>query len=713
MIRQYELVDRVKTYDVNADEALLNRAYVFAMKAHGEQKRHSGDPYFAHPIEVAGILTDLKLDSSTIVTALLHDTIEDTLATYDDLEESFGGEIAALVNGVTKLSQLELTSEASKQAENFRKLLVAMSKDVRVLLVKLADRLHNMRTLSFVPGDERRRRIAQETMDIYAPLAARMGMQEIREELEDLSFAELKADARDSVTKRLEFLRSESGDMIAHITEQLKTKLAENNIEAMIIGREKRPFSIWRKMESKAISFEQLSDIIGFRVVVPTVEDCYRALGVFHSTWQAVPGRFKDYISIPKRNNYRSLHTLVIGPEKQRVEIQIRTNDMHDVAEHGVAAHWSYKDKVKNGGLIGGDPYLWLRELVEMLEHGDSPEEFLEHTKLEMFQDQVFCFTPKGELIALPQGATPIDFAYAVHTDVGDTCVGAKINGHHVPLRTRLQNGDEVEIIRSKVQQPVATWESLVVTGKARSAIRRFVRQSQRKEFVRLGRSILERAFENEEEKLSAKKLKGFLRSANLQRAEELYYSIGQGEITSQEVLEAVYPEKIKPAGKRRPRRPRPPKKGANVLGIRGLIPGLSVHIAPCCHPLPGDRIVGIVTKGKGITVHTIDCETLEEFSNTPDRWLDVAWDEEQESDDGFSGRLRIVLNNEPGSLGTVSSVIAQNEGNITNLRLTSRMSDFFEMLIDIQVHDVKHLNSIIAALNATTATSSVARVRG
>jgi len=481
MMRQFELVERVKSYDPNADEDAINRAYVFAMKMHGSQKRASGDPYFSHPIEVAGILTKYRLDSSSIITALLHDTIEDTPATLEDIEKLFGSEIARLVDGVTKLSRIEMQSDHAKQAENLRKLVIAMSEDIRVLLVKLADRVHNMRTLHYIQKPEKRRRIALETMEIYAPLAERIGMQEIKMELEDLAFAELHGDARASIIARLNFLREQGGDLIGRILEELRATLAEAGIEATVSGREKTPYSIWLKMQRKNVGFEQLSDIMAFRVAVPTVEDCYRALGVIHSKYPMVPNRFKDYISTPKPNGYRSLHTGVFGPERHRIEVQIRTYEMHEVSELGVAAHWKYKATgSSNQKVTDGRQYRWLRELLDILEHASNPDEFLEHTKLEMFQDQVFCFTPKGDLIALPSGATPVDFAYAVHSDVGDTCVGAKINGRIMPLRSRLQNGDQVEIITSKAQTPNPTWERFVVTGKARARIRRFIRTQQR-----------------------------------------------------------------------------------------------------------------------------------------------------------------------------------------------------------------------------------------
>ena len=479
MMRQYELVERVKRYNPATNEALLNRAYVYAMRAHGTQKRASGDPFFAHPLEVAALLTDLHLDDATIVAAVLHDTVEDTAATLDEIRSIFGDEIGALVDGLTKLKRLDLVSKRAVQGENFRKLLLAVAEDVRVLLVKLADRTHNMRTLHFMPP-EKRTRIAEETLDIYAPLAGRMGIQEMRDELEDLSFRVLKPEVYATITKRLEDLSAKSSNVIESIEHDLTARLAAQGIGAQVKGRLKRPYSIWSKMERKSVAFEQLSDIVGFRVIVGTLAECYTALGVVHTSWPMVPGRYKDYISTPKQNDYRSIHTTVIGPKQRRVELQIRTAAMDEIAEYGIAAHALSKEGAKAGeGEVHprlsteSGAFQWLRRTIELLAEGDSPEEFLEHTKLELFQDQVFCFTPKGRLIALPRGATPIDFAYAVHTDVGNTAVGAKINGRLAPLLHELANGDEVEIARSDGASPPAAWESLVVTGKARSAIRR------------------------------------------------------------------------------------------------------------------------------------------------------------------------------------------------------------------------------------------------
>ncbi len=717
MIRQFELVDRVKAYDPQADEDALNRGYVFAMKAHGLQTRASGDPYFSHPLEVAGICTHYRLDTASIVTALLHDTVEDTGATLSEIRNLFGPEVARLVDGVTKLNRIELQSEHARQAENFRKLVLAMSEDIRVLLVKLADRLHNMRTLRFLNDHEKRRRIASETMDIYAPLAERMGMQEMKNELEDLAFAEINPHARDLILARLNFLRDHGGVLIPRVIAKLHETLRKNDLEGEIVGREKTAYSIWQKMQRNNLNFEQLCDIMAFRLIVPTQEDCYRGLGIMHGEYPVIPGRFKDYISTPKPNGYRSLHTGVFGPEQQRIEIQIRTAEMHEIAEYGVAAHWQHKQGVTQ---TNGRQYRWLRELLDILEHAGGPEEFLEHTKLEMFQDEVFCFTPKGDLINLPSGATPVDFAYAVHSQIGDRCVGAKINGRLMPLRTVLQNGDQVEIITSKAQTPSPTWERFVVTGKARARIRRFIRSKEREQYLELGRSILDRAFSAEGYECSDKALEGVLRNFKQASVDDLRAQVGAGNFNARAVVEAVLPgirkkrsfvEKVVPLA--RARHKKPATKGQGIP-IRGLIPGMALHFAGCCHPLPGDRIVGVVTTGKGVTIHTIDCETLEEFADTPERWIDVSWDVGDGEADGavHVGRVQVTVLNEPGSLGSLTTVIARNEGNISNLKITNRTMQFFDILVDIEVRDVAHLVDIIAALRATPAVNSADRAR-
>ncbi|HWD56833.1 MAG TPA: bifunctional (p)ppGpp synthetase/guanosine-3',5'-bis(diphosphate) 3'-pyrophosphohydrolase [Stellaceae bacterium] len=711
MMRQPDLVDLVRSYDPEADEAVLNRAYVYSMKAHGAQLRESGDPYFSHPVEVAGLLARMKLDTASIVTGLLHDTVEDTVATLDEIERIFGPEIARLVDGVTKLSRLELQSDQTKQAENFRKLVLAMSEDIRVLLIKLADRLHNMQTLRFIKNAEKRRQIARETMDIYAPLAERIGMHRMKDQLEDLAFAELYPDARSSITARLGFLRAKGGDIVARITGELTRKLTEGGLDATVTGREKSAYSIWRKMQRKDVPFEQLADIMAFRVLVDDLSQCYHALGIIHAAYHVVPGRFKDYISTPKPNNYRSLHTGVIGPERQRIEMQIRTRDMHEIAELGVAAHWIYKQAAER---TDGPQYRWLRELVDILEHS-SAEEFLEHTRLEMFQDQVFVFTPKGDLIALPRGATPVDFAYAVHSQVGDTCVGSKINGRLLPLRTELVNGDQVEIVTSKAQTPSPTWERFVVTGKARARIRRYIRTQQRAQYLDLGKAIVQKAFRQEGQDFTEKPLQPVLKQFNCASTEDLYAAVGEGILTGREVVNAAFPhapseEKDKVVPLSRARRRGTAKD--NAVSIRGLIPGMALHFAGCCHALPGDRIVGIVTTGKGVTIHTIDCDTLETFNDEPERWIDVAWSSD-EAENIHVGRINVTIANEPGNLGSLTTTIGKQGGNISNLKITNRSQDFFEIMVDIQVADVKQLSTIIAALRATPVINSVERARG
>ncbi|MBL0402737.1 bifunctional (p)ppGpp synthetase/guanosine-3',5'-bis(diphosphate) 3'-pyrophosphohydrolase [Microvirga aerilata] len=723
MMRQYELVERVKRYNPSANEALLNRAYVYAMMAHGTQKRASGDLFFGHPLEVAAILTDLKLDDATIAAAVLHDTVEDTQATLEEINKTFGPQIGALVDGLTKIKRLDLVSKRAAQGENFRKLLLAVADDVRVLLVKLADRLHNMRTLQFMPP-EKRKRIAEETLDIYAPLAGRMGIQEMREELEELSFQNLDPEAYEAIKRHLHELSAKSEKLVEEIEQTLTTKLRAQGIEATVTGRQKRPYSIWRKMERKSVSFEQLSDIFAFRIIVGTLDECYRALGVVHTSWPMVPGRYKDYISTPKQNDYRSIHTTVIGPGSQRVELQIRTEDMDEVAEFGIAAHALYKEGVNDNSRLATESraYQWLRRTIDLLAEGDNPEEFLEHTKLELFHDQVFCFTPKGRLIALPRGATPIDFAYAVHTDVGNTAVGCKINGRMSPLLTELQNGDEVEIVRAEGQTPPAAWESLVVTGKARASIRRATRAAVRRQYTGLGHQILERAFERAGRPFSDEKLKGALPRLARVSAEDVLAAVGRGEMFSGDVVRAVYPDYLDERrggsdGRGGAQGDGSGKKGASEnpggIPIRGLNKDMPIHFAQEGGAVPGDRIVGILTPGEGVTIYPIQSPTLAAFDNEPDRWIDVRWDLETGSNQRFPARIKLQSINEPGSLAQITQVIADHDGNIDNVSMKRRTQDFTDMTIDLTVWDLKHLNAIIAELRAKRVVSRVDRVTG
>ncbi len=723
MMRQYDLVERVRMYNPGTDEALLNRAYVYAMMAHGEQTRASGDPYFSHPLEVAAILTDLKLDDATIVAALLHDTIEDTEATRTEIDQVFGHEIGTLVDGLTKLKRLELVSREAKQAENLRKLLLAVANDVRVLLVKLADRLHNMRTLEFVPPLSRRR-IAEETIDIYAPLAGRMGMHEMREELEDLSFRELDPGAYEVVNGRLNALAERNRNLIGEIETQLSANLKENGIAARVVGRRKRPFSIWTKMERKSVGFEQLSDIFGFRVVVQSVEECYRALGIVHTVWPVVPGRFKDYISTPKQNDYRSIHTTVIGPGNQRVELQIRTEEMERIAEYGIAAHAFYKEGVGSPTEMLNrelNAFAWLRHTIEVLSESSNPEEFLEHTKLELFHDQVFCFTPKGKLIALPRQANVIDFAYAVHTDVGNSAVGCKINGKFSPLSSELQNGDEVEVLTSRAQSaPPSAWESLAITGKARAAIRRATRTAVRDQYAGLGRRIVERLFLRAKIAYDDDKLKGALPRLARTSVEDVMAAVGRGEMKASNVARAMYPdykeERLGVFGNKKESsaKVKPVVAGAKAaIPIRGINSDLPVKFAPNGGAVPGDRIVGIVMPGEGITIYPIQSPALKDFEEMPERWLDVRWDVDETTPQRFPARLFLQNVNEPGSLAQIATVIAEHDGNIDNISMSRRSPDFTELTIDLEVYDLKHLSAIIAQLRAKAVVARVERVNG
>ncbi len=691
------------------------------MRMHGSQKRASGDPYFAHPIEVAGILTDYRLDVATIVTGLLHDLIEDTEVTREEVERLFGEEIASLVEGVTKLSRLEIGADYKRQAENLRKFILAVSKDVRVLLVKLADRLHNMRTLQYVDGAAKRERIARETLEIYAPLARSIGCHRICSELEELAFSHLNPQARDAIRRRLDALRASQGGAVALASGEITAKLEEARIVARVVGREKNPFSIWRKLQRKSIGFAQLSDIYGFRVIVNSEEDCYRALGVIHRAWPTVPERFKDFISTPKQNSYRSLHTTVVGPKAMRIEMQIRTEAMDRVAEEGVAAHWRYKnesyafdpDAAAEAGQ--SDPLVNLRQLVQVLEQGGDAEDLLEHARLEMFLDQVFVFTPKGKLVSLPAGAMPLDFAYAVHTDVGDTCIGVKINGELRPLRTPLQNGDVVEVVRGREAATPADWKSLTVSGRARLAIRRHIRQAEKEEFQKLGRASLDHIFERAGKKRADVSLRGALDRFAAAGEGELYEAVGRGRVTPAQVLAVVFPglAETEQAAASARRRITDGKAARFFVRGGGLTPGVSLHFAPCCNPVPGDRIVGIVEAGKGLQVHTIDCPGLAAHEDKPDLWRDLQWTAEAEQNTLSDARLHATVRDAPGVMGQTCTIIGEAGGNITGINMRHRHTDFFDVDFDVEVKDARHLTHIAAALRACPSVETVERAPG
>jgi GTP diphosphokinase / guanosine-3',5'-bis(diphosphate) 3'-diphosphatase len=700
MLRQYELVERVRDYDPDADEALLNRAYVFTVQKHGSQKRASGDPYFSHPVEVAGILTDLKLDTDTIITALLHDTLEDTLATPEEVEKQFGPNVARLVDGVTKLSQIEAKeiaaeSDQEKAAENLRKFLLAMSDDIRVLLVKLADRLHNMRTLHHIPNEEKRRRIARETMDIYAPLAERIGMYEFMREMQLLAFRELEPDAYQTITERLDKLTRGGEDQVRKISTEIRDQLRQHGIEAEVTGREKHPYSIWRKMQERHVSFEQVTDIIAFRVLTQSREDCYRALGILHAKWKMVPGKFKDFISTPKRNGYQSLHTTLMHGENMRIEVQVRSITMHRQGEYGLAAHWAYKQGTLPDGQAG-----WIRDLLEILDTAQDADELLEHTRMAMYQDRIFAFTPKGALHQLPKGATPVDFAYAVHTKLGDQTVGAKINGRLMPLRTQLANGDTVQILTSGSQRPEPAWMGFVVTGKARAAIRRHVRHKERAESVALGKKLYEDIVQRLPVRVGAKALGNAVSRLKVASADDLYYAIGRRRLRDNEVMEALVPGVI---GELKSKGVRIGQPG--TLSIQGLTPGVAFELAACCHPVPGDRIVGLSRPDQGIVIHSIDCPQLADGQDAD--WIDVRW---QSSTDGGTARLTVVVRNEPGTLAEVATLIARQHGNIVNLSMSAREGDFHTYDVQLEVEGLQHLMRILSALRASDAVSQADR---
>ena len=699
-ITEEDLIALVRSYNPKTNESLIREAFAYGAKMHEGQFRHSGEPYFTHPVAVAAILTQQRLDDATIITALLHDTIEDTKSTYSEVSEKFGDEIAELVDGVTKLTNLQLSSTRTKQAENFRKLFMAMSKDLRVILVKLADRLHNMRTIKSMRPDKQVQK-ARETMDIYAPLAGRMGMQWMRDELEDLAFSVLNPEARNSIMRRFITLQKETGDVIEKITDDIRLILRRDNIKAEVFGRAKKPYSIWRKMEEKEQSFSRLSDIYGFRVITDNEGDCYRVLGAIHQRWRAVPGRFKDYISQPKSNGYRSIHTTVSGRDGKRVEVQIRTQQMHDVAESGVAAHWSYRDGVRSENPFAVDPAQWISGLTERLESAGDHDEFLEHVKLEMYSDQVFCFTPKGEVVKLPRGATPLDFAYAIHTRIGDSCVGARIDGIRVPLWTRVRNGQSVEIMTAEGQRPQATWIDIAVTGRAKSAIRRSLRSEDRERFIKLGRELARVAFEHVGKRVSDKALGTAAKQMGLENVNELLARLGSAETNARDVIKAIYPELAASTDDE-------VELGRAVVGLEQ---GQTFERAACCQPVPGERIVGISYRGKGVVVHAIDCPVLSEFEDQSERWVDLHWHSGKHPA-GHTVSLRITISNDAGVLGRICTLIGEQRANIADLLFLDRKPDFYRILIDVDLRDVEHLHTVMTALEADSDVAALERYR-
>ena len=699
MIDVEDLIALVHNYNPRTNADLIRRAYAYGKQMHDGQMRQSGEPYFTHPVAVAAILTEQRLDDATIVTALLHDTIEDTKSTYAEVSRQFGEEVAELVDGVTKLTNLQLSSTQTQQAENFRKLFMAMSKDLRVILVKLADRLHNMRTIKSMRAEKQAQK-ARETMEIFAPLAGRMGMQWMREELEDLSFKVLNPDARNSIMRRFVTLQRETGDVVHKINADIRTELDKAAIEADVYGRAKKPYSIWRKMQEKDLAFSRLSDIYGFRIICADVTDCYRILGVIHQRWRAVPGRFKDYISQPKNNGYRSIHTTVSGRDGKRVEVQIRTREMHEVAEAGVAAHWSYREGVRAKNPFAVDPAKWIATLTDRLDAGDT-DEFLENVKLEMYSDQVFCFTPKGDVIQLPRGATPLDYAYAIHTRIGNSCVSAKIDGIRVPLWTRLKNGQSIEIITAEGQRPQASWIDIVTTGRAKAAIRKSLREEDRGRFVKLGQELARAAFDHIGKKATDKALRTAAKMLGLADEDDLLSRLGSAELTARRVIQTLYPELILgTADEVDAKQP-----------VVGLTADQSFKRAQCCQAVPGERIVGITYRGQGVVVHAIDCPALEEFEDQPSRWIDLHWQAGRHAP-VFTVSLEITISNDAGVLGRICTLIGEQKANISDLRFTDRKPDYYKVIVDTDLRDVEHLHMVMTALEAETDVAQISRHR-
>ena len=706
MLNENLLIDSISKYNPATNKDLINRAFVIAEIAHQNQKRRSGDPYISHPLEVAKILTEYRLDDSTIITALLHDTIEDTKLTLKEVRSEFGEEIASLVDGLTKIGKLDLFTKEAEQAENFRKLILAMSNDVRVLIVKLADRLHNMRTINFLP-DEKQQIIAKETIEVYAPLSGRLGIHSLKEELEELAFNVINPKARKIILDKLLSISSDSGELIEGIKADLSKEIKKNKINFTIEGREKKPFSIWRKMNRKSISLEQLSDIYGFRIIVNSIDDCYRIIGIVHQKWNAIPGRFKDYISTPKINDYQSIHTTILGPDNNRIELQIRTLSMNDRAERGVAAHRNYKDKsIENER----QNYPWLDDLLEMLEQGESSQDFFESTKLELFQDQVFCFTPKGRIIALPIGATPIDFAFEVHTDVGMKCIGCRVNGLNSPLYAELDNGDEIEIITDDKSLPPMAWEKIALTGKAKIAIRRINKEKIKNQYSELGKQILDKLLKSSTDAKKIPNMKDFCKKFGLKSSADLYSKIGRGEITPESIRKAFLKMKIIKANDDL-NSAFDPTINAVSIPVRGFDKNIPFKFADNSRVVPGDKIFGVIDGEEGITIYSKQSKNLVKYSENAASFIDLTWDIENNLTERYIARVMIDCKNEVGALAKITRAIGLSNANIENLKLVSRSRDFYKLDIDIGVFHLSHLNLVISSIRKIAVVHRVIRI--
>ena len=687
-----KLEGKICNYSARPELSLLKKAYYFSFERHINQIRDSGEPFASHPYAVANILADLKLDINSVITALLHDTLEDGVASFSEIEQFFGKEILQLVEGVTKLSKIELPDKEVREANNFRKFILAICKDIRILIIKLADRLHNMRTLQFVQDKKRKDKIAKETLEVYAPLAGRVGFQIMREELEDLAFKELNPIAYQSIAKRISFLSNKNKNFVKNTTETIADVLKIKQLDITVSGRKKKIYSTWKKMQKKLISLENLSDIFAFRIIAPNKEDCYKVLGKIHVKWSMVPERFKDFISTPKPNGYSSIHTTVIGKEGIKMEVQIRSKEMNKIAEYGVASHWIYKNGKQNSSkdeINKGNK--WFQDVLDIIKTAGGPRELIENSKIDMYADNVFCFTPKGDVIQLIRGSTALDFAYSIHTSMGNSCIGAKVNGNLVPLNSEIANGDQIQIILSKGQTPQRAWLNFCITGKAKSQIRKFLRDHEMDEFEKLGKEILKKILLDIDKKATKKTLRFLVQFFNYSSYKSFYIALGRGEINSNLILKSMSPKtaniEIQKIDKN------------NKLPIIGFTKGLALNIAECCNPLPGEGIVGILNEGKGINVHSMDCNTLERFSDFPELWHELIWDRSKEQKYLLISKIKLTIQNTIGTLHKVTTCSLKINVNIVDVKVEKREEDFFELVLSVQVKDNKHLNDLIVAL--------------
>ena len=686
-----QLNKNIHLNNINCDIGLLKKAYYFSFDRHLNQVRASGEPFASHPYAVANILINLKLDYQSIITALLHDTIEDGVATNDEIKKYFGLEINELVEGVTKLSKIQLPDTELREASNFSKFILAICKDIRILIIKLADRLHNMRTLNFIKEESRKYKIAKETLEVYAPLAGRVGFQIMREELEELAFKVVNKQAFQSINKRILFLRKQNSDFISRNILDLK-KIINPKYTIEITGREKKAYSTWKKMLKKSIALEKVSDIYAFRIITNTKSDCYKVLGIIHTKWPMIPDRFKDFISTPKPNGYQSIHTTVIGKDGIKMELQIKTKKMHQLAEYGVASHWIYKDEINEKKVKEiNKGTKWFQDVLDIIKSADDPKELIEYSRMNMYTDNVFCFTPKGDVISLPKGATALDFAYAVHTNIGNNTIGSKINGKLAPLDNSIKNGDQIEIIRSNGKHPQKSWLNFCKTGKAKSQIKRFLRDYEEIEFEKLGKEILTKILLDINKKATKKTLKILIDGFNYNSYRSFYIAIGKAQISSDSILELLqYGNKQKTFAIKSKKRNLP------ILGVTNKMP---IKLAECCTPLLGENIVGILVEGKGIYVHLLNCSTLERFSDYPELWYELTWDNKNIGNLSQLSKISIILQNKVGSLHRVTSCIKKANINIVDLNISKRSQDFFNIDINLKVNDLKHLDQLMLSL--------------